>query len=258
MAQKTIQGNENLAHQIKLRRNQLGLTIEEAASRAGVGTKTWSRYEAGESIRIDKCKGICKALNWYNFPQPIEEGEQSISIQEYKKHKAWSQFLEHTFGTNAAMSFASGSDILYDNINEDIAKLASMPSGSHIGQLDMSWLYDSLPAQFLMHYDYEFLYRMKCTLCKLIRDANNGLPITAHSVMEELIFYLCNEESSILIELSGGIDEFENNDFIYSKEWLFDLFGDMDIITFLYSDMYLNSDHPYHFSHWDDQQFYTD
>ena len=51
MAQKTIQGNEFLAKQIKLRRKELGLTIEEAASRAGVGTKTWCRYEAGESIR---------------------------------------------------------------------------------------------------------------------------------------------------------------------------------------------------------------
>ena len=44
------------------------LTIEEAASRAGVGTKTWCRYEAGESIRSDKCKGVCKALNWLSLP----------------------------------------------------------------------------------------------------------------------------------------------------------------------------------------------
>ena len=47
MAQKKIQGSEDLARQIKSRRNELVLTIEEAASRAGVGTKTWSRYEAG-------------------------------------------------------------------------------------------------------------------------------------------------------------------------------------------------------------------
>lgn len=63
MTQKTIQGNADLAKQIRLRRSELGLTIEEAASRAGVGTKTWCRYEAGESIRSDKCKGVCKALN---------------------------------------------------------------------------------------------------------------------------------------------------------------------------------------------------
>ena len=68
MAQKTIQGSETLARQIKSRRNELGLTIEESASRAGVGTKTWSRYEAGESIRKDKCKGICRALNRHTLP----------------------------------------------------------------------------------------------------------------------------------------------------------------------------------------------
>jgi len=44
----------------KHRRSMLNLTIEEAASKAGVGTKTWSRYEAGGSIRKDKSKGICK------------------------------------------------------------------------------------------------------------------------------------------------------------------------------------------------------
>ena len=43
MAQKTIRGNEALAKQIKNRRNELGLTIEEAAARAGVGTKTWCK-----------------------------------------------------------------------------------------------------------------------------------------------------------------------------------------------------------------------
>jgi hypothetical protein len=39
---------------------------------------------------------------------------------------------------------------------------------------------------------------------------------------------------------------------------VFDLFDDMDIISCLYSDVYLDSDHSYHFSHWDDQQFYMD
>ena len=82
MAQKTIPGNKFLAMQIKLRRNELGLTIEEAASRAGVGTKTWSRYEAGESIRRDKSKGICKALNWYSLPDQDEENSEQISVEE--------------------------------------------------------------------------------------------------------------------------------------------------------------------------------
>lgn len=258
MAQKTIQGNEFLAKQIKLRRKELGLTIEEAASRAGVGTKTWCRYEAGESIRMDKCKGICKALNWYNLPDQLPTSDTKNSINEYKKLKAWSTFLEDTFGNMAAISFAVGSDILLDHINEDMSELASMPIQTHIGQLNVSWLVDSLPKQFLMHYNYDFLYQMKCVLLHMRMRAKAGGSMVAHSVMEELLFYLCCEESSAFMELSDEICEFEDEDTVDYREWIFDLFDDMDIITFLYSNMYLDETHSYHFSHWLTQQFYME
>lgn len=257
MAQKAVQGNEKLAKQIKLRRNELGLTIEEAASRAGVGTKTWSRYEAGESIRKDKCKGICKALNWHNLPDQDHEETDRISIQETKKYKAWSKSLERRFGLGAAMSFAIGSDLLLDHLNEDLAELAALPIGTHIGQLGASWLKDILPAQFLMEYNYEFLHLMKCTLRGLRESASKGLFIIAHSVLDELIIYLCSEEASGLIELSGGVYEMEDDDESF-KEWVFDLFDDMDLVTYLYSDIHLDENHIYHFSHWKDQQFYMD
>lgn len=144
MAQKTIQGNQVLARQIRSRRSELGLTIEEASSRAGVGTKTWCRYEAGGSIRIDKCKGICRALNWIVFPESDAETYETISVQEYKTHEAWSPFLENTYGTRAAMAFAAGSDILSDHINEDLAELVSMPAGSHLGQPYCKCVFDLL------------------------------------------------------------------------------------------------------------------
>lgn len=258
MAQKTIKGNETLASQIKSRRCELGLTIEEAASRAGVGTKTWCRYEAGGSIRRDKCKGICKSLNWQCLPDQEEEKNDALSVQAYKDHEAWSKFLENEFGAKAAMAFAIGSDILYDHIREDMEELSSLPAGTHIGQLSISWLSGSLPKQFLMYYDYEFLYRMKTTLHGMRRRAKNGLPMTAHSVMEELLIYLCNEEATALIELSGGFRGMEDSDNVYFDEWVFDLFDDMDIISCLYSNVYLDPDHSYHFSHWMDQQFYIE
>ena len=94
MAQKTIQGNQVLARQIRSRRSELGLTIEEASSRAGVGTKTWCRYEAGGSIRIDKCKGICRALNWIVFPESDAETYETISVQEYKLTRPGLHFLK--------------------------------------------------------------------------------------------------------------------------------------------------------------------
>lgn len=257
MAQRSIQGDQELGRKIKHRRNELNLTIEEAASRAGVGTKTWSRYEAGESIRRDKCKGICKALNWRDFPDGKSDAEKKSLIEEYRDHEAWSQFLADKYGPGAAMAFAIGSDILLDYINQDQSDLASMPSGSHIGQLNTSFISGELPPQFLMRYDYEFLYNMKCVLLKLRRQAKHGMPIIAHSILEELIIYLCNEEAQAFIEIGASADELIDNEHLNnSKDWVFDMFDDMDIITFLYSNVYLTEDHPFHFEYWSDQQFY--
>lgn len=257
MAQKTIQGNENLAKQIRDRRNELGLTIEEAATRAGVGTKTWCRYEAGASIRTDKCKGICKALRWLTLPQQEAEDCVLLDVQEYKKHKAWSTFLENAFGDLAALSFAMGSDILLDHIESDLQKLATMPVGSHIGEIGGSCLDGSLPEQFQIRYDYEFLYRMKCALCGMQERAKAGVDMRAHNVLEELILLNCCDEASALIELSGKISGTQDDMEDYS-DWVFDLLGDMDIVTFLYSNVYLEEEHPYHFTHWTEAQFYID
>jgi transcriptional regulator with XRE-family HTH domain len=68
MGQVSVKGGLELGKAIKLRRNELNLTIEEAATKANIGTKTWSRYESGESIRKDKYKFVCKALNWQSLP----------------------------------------------------------------------------------------------------------------------------------------------------------------------------------------------
>ena len=235
------------------------MTIEEAASRAGVGTKTWCRYEAGESIRRDKCRGICKALNWRDFPNKKGDVEKKSLIEEYRDHEAWSQFLADNYGSGAAVAFAAGSDILLDYINQDQSDLASMPSGSHIGQLSTSFISEELPPQFLMRYDYDFLYKMKCVLLQLRWRAKHEIPMTVHSILEELLIYLCNEEAQALIEISAGADDLVDNEELDDMEdWVFNMFDDMDIITFLYSDEYLTEDHPFHFKHWCDQQFYMD
>lgn len=253
MTQRSIQGNKELAKKIKLRRNELNLTIEEAALRAGVGTKTWSRYEAGESIRQDKCKGICKALNWRSFPNSEDDDDKKSLSEEFQEHEAWSQFLADNYGTGAAIAFAAGSDMLLDFIEQDLSDLASMPSGSHIGQLSTSFISDVLPPQFLTRYDYDFIYHTKCVLIELRHRAENGMPMTARSILEELIIYLCSEESQGYIEISAGTDDYIGDDYIDdSEDWVFNLLGDSDIITFLYSDMYLTDDSPFHFDHWDE------
>lgn len=255
MSLQSLKGSPELAISIKQRRNELGLTIEEAAAKAGVGTKTWSRYESGGSIRKDKCKGISKALNWHSFPDQgkTDAEEDVINLDDYKRHEAWSRYLEKTFGKSAAASFAIGSDILLDNIQQDMESLSSMPKGSHIGELSVSWLEGSLPDQFLMQYDYEFLYALRCAVTRFRTIAHAGNSLIAHSVLEELTLYLIVDESRFLME-SAIPDE---NDDTWDG-WIYDIFDDMDIVTCLYSDMYLSNDHVYHFDHWLESQFYTD
>lgn len=256
MSQEVIKGTKELSEKIKKRRLELGFTIEEAATRASVGTKTWCRYEAGESIRKDKAKGICKALNWYTLPNN-EEDEDKFDIQEYRSHEAWSQSICELYGEIAAISFVIGSDILLDYVEEDLTELSRMPRGSHVGQLDMSMLKDMLPEQFLVRYDYEFLYSLKTSIERLVKVAHYNSHFVATSVIEELAIFLMMESAEFLMETMSiemqayGIDDVDN-----WKEWIFDLFGDMDIVTCLYSDMYVTNNHIYHFEHWLDEQFY--
>lgn len=114
----------------------------------------------------------------------------------------------------------------------------------------------SITEQFLTEYDYDFLYLLKCTLYEMRARANCGASMVAHSVIEELLLYLCSEESIAFIDIDRGCSKSDSEENIYAKEWVFDLLDSIDIITFLYSDVYLPPDHPYHFPHWNDQQFY--
>ena len=254
MAQKSIRNNPELARRMKQRRYELNLTIEETAARAGVGTKTWSRYEAGESIRSDKCKGICRALRWNEFPCEEEEGTGEALLAEYKGKEGWSEFLAKDYGPGAALAFAVGSELLLDKIEQDLADLAAMPAGSHIGQVDTSFLKDDLPPQFLTKYDYEFFYHMRCVLLQLRQEAEAGLSMTAHSVFEELVLFLCDQEAKALLELSAA--ELREEELEGVEHWVFELFADRDIVTFLYSNRYLKKEDTYHFVHWNDRQFF--
>lgn len=251
MAQKTVQGSSTLAESIRTRRNELELTIEEAASKAGIGTKTWSRYESGESIRADKCKGVCKALNWVKLPESDENTDDPLDLDQYETHEAWSEYLLDSFGKPAAVSFAVGSDILLDHINEDMCELSQMPKETHIGQIGISFLMDSLPPQFLMEYDYNFLYTLRTNVKRFRMIAHTGKQLIAHSVLDELTLFLVVEESRLLLDEEDALDRGWD-------EWVFDVFDDMDLITFLYSDQYLSDSHQYHFSHWAENQFYCE
>lgn len=248
MSARSIHISQELANAIKRRRIELGLTIEEAAERAGVGTKTWCRYETGAAIRQDKYKGVCKALNWHSFPN--ESYPENADIEKLKLHEAWSKYIASQFGEDAAAAFVLGSDILLDDIQQDMQELASMPRGTHLGQISVSLLAESLPPQFLMRYDYDFLYAMYTELLHIRAAANNGNKFVLHSVLDELLVYLAIEEAGILVD-DGSFSPVGDWD-----KWIYDVFGDEDIITFLYSNLYLSQNDEYHFDSWMTQQFY--
>ena len=258
MSTKSVKGSQELGNMIRERRIDLGFTIEEAAAKAGVGLKTWCRYEAGESIRSDKVMKVCKALNWNSLPG-LESDLSGFDIEEYRQSKIWPQALADSLGEAAAVSFVIGSDILLDSIEEDLQLLSQKPKGTHIGELELSWLKDILPPQFLPQYDYDFLYYMKTVLIRYRRWAKSSQRFIAHSVMEELILYLVMEESRTLME--NYLPNPQKGDDNLSSDWQswpFDLFDDMDVVTCLYSDFYLMEDNIYHFSHWRKDQFYMD
>ena len=56
ISKETEKDRAALAEKIKLRRKELGLSVTEAASIAGIGRGTWSKYEAGAFIQKGKGK----------------------------------------------------------------------------------------------------------------------------------------------------------------------------------------------------------
>lgn len=248
MAPKTIKGSEKLANTIKTRRNELGLTILEAATIAGVGVKTWCRYETGESIRKDKCRGICKALNWSAFPDDSEDSV--LGVDYYKQSKLWSPFIANEFGVAAAVSFCAGGEILADVIEQDLDELSKMPAGTHLGQIKFSLLKDLLPPQFLLKYDYEFVYRLKLVLGGILIKAVSESGFIPLNVLEELLLKMIIDEAEMIM---GILDDLEDE---YDPDWIYDLIGDSDVL-FLWSEFYfIDEFNDYHFNNWM-KTFYT-
>ena len=59
------------------------------------------------------------------------------------------------------------------------------------------------------------------------------------------------------MEFDFGTDNNEN-EYTDWDEWIYELYDDMDLITFLYSDLLiLTPDDTYHFDNWFKQQFYV-
>ena len=248
MGPNTIKGSLKLGETIRERRTDLGLTIEEAAKLAGVGIKTWCRYESGESIRSDKRIGVCRALEWKFIPGEERVPDVKKDIADYRKSEAWPENIAKNFGEYAAVAFVIGSEILSDDIDSDLNDLAKRPRGTHVGELGCSMLEYILPRQFLTRYDYEFIYAMSIRLEWMCKWAKNG-NIEVHSVLDELILHLIMKEAEFLME-SMDADRQE------WRSWIYEVCGDDDMEMLLYSNMYVDPENIYYFDYWLKNQFY--
>ena len=258
MAPRTVTGSKALGSAIRDQRFKLGMTIEEAASRAGTGAKTWGGYENGASIRADKVTGICRTLRWKALPPDADSVNKAVpKIEELPKDQlaeAWSPLLEEEFGARCARTFAEGSLFLLDHIDQDIEALGRMPAASHVGQLDDSWVSSDLPQQFLTRYDYEFIYRLRGAVKSIISRLQAGTSGGAlHSVLEELAFYLSLRTGADLAGISSSLKDEDD-----WQEWFAQVASDLDLETFLYSSITLEAGHAYHFDRWTERQFWSE
>ena len=202
----------------------------------------------------ESSKTIEEEKTMKNTTKSSSQDDTTLTVKDYRSHEAWSASLEEHFGSWAALSFAFGSDFLLEEIEQDLNELKSMPAGTHLGQV-ISSLAGILPPQFLTSYDYNFLWQMRCELINMRKRAGIGASLETNSVLEELIIYLCCDETVGYIESMDANVIFDRKVEKVNDDWIYDLFDDSDIITFLYSDIWLPEDHTYHFSHWGEKEF---
>ena len=290
MPPKTITLGSEIREKLRIRREALNLTVEEAARKAHVSPKTWSRYETRGNIRKDKLRNVCKAMKWSLSELNEETFAQNDASDPFipcppqyslpQKAPAICQ----SYGKYAETAFLVGSDTLLDDLNFALWHLEELPRGRHAGTLCGQATFHLLPPQFIPRYDYEFLYAMRASLITLRKRAGapSGRDFRAHTVMEEILLYMSSKLANDLFDDLGieqflhnekedapsqhagdpDMDDNDDNDTTpdpYTMDWVFDLFDDMDVVTYLYTpDIFLRPSDSYHFDHWFENQFYIE
>lgn len=272
MAKKTVVnravgGERNL---IRSRREALGLTIEQAAEKAGVGSRTWSRYEAGAPIAEDKVSGVCKALGWEWLMSATDDVQPKSSYDHRKNRDGWSSDVAERFGDNCAASLAIGFQNLLWRVKADIKLLKSQPKGTHIGQLRASMTADILPEQFLMNYDYEFILGLKADVVRVMNYAEGTRSFHAYSAIDAIIVYMaCKlgyesfKEGTYQLQPMTAVDgtPMSEDEQLYHLGTLSSaLIGSDDVETELYQeDSFIrDTSSPFFFSNWQNVSFFQE
>lgn len=254
MVIRSHEGTEELGLALRSRRTELGLTIEEMARAAGVGSETWRRYEAGASIRADKVGGVCRALRWRSLPRSAADADPAadedwLSFPKDQFDDSYSEWVEREFGEACAHTFASGCDLIRDQITDDLDRLASRPRGTHIGELG-GWLDGLLPTRWLPQYDYEFVFQLRCAVetvrLRIVHPAAvDHLPATL-TIAEDLALHLILEAGSTSAEIAGSsaADDWDEWEYLLNGE-------DDEVIHVLYSeDVPIPPGSRFHFDRW--------
>lgn len=253
MPPRTTPGSRELGEAIRARREELNMSIEDAAQRAGVGSETWRRYEVGSNIRQDKVRSICGALRWRTLPAG-PTGETDDNAEE----NHWATFdvrasdwyveeLELNYGVDAAKLFAWGSTAVLDEIQQDLDELSRKPRGTHLGELDVSWIDGDLPPQWLTRYDYAFLFRLKATVEQLRRQA-----VEAGSVLTPRLGQTIGEAIGLRLIMSQGdvyVDLYDSDTGDW-EDWLDDMVEFDWILPLMYAGQYVDDPGPFGIDNW--------
>lgn len=242
--------------------------LEKKTSFLEIDTKLHGRSDVSEEEDLESAADKAADFEKQNNQIKIQSGlpnqdrvwtdSKTLSLlKAYRKREAWSSFLEDHFGIGAAVAFSVGSELFLGLVEDDLQALSVSQAGTILAELKCSRIGRQLPRQFESRYDHRFLYGFKMALVHLRSKAQQSLPMNPHTVLEELAIYLSAQISRNYIEpaLKEGIC-FSAEIMKESEDWVFDLFGDMEIETFLYSALILDQDHPYHFDHWKDFRFH--
>jgi hypothetical protein len=260
MPPRTYQSTVELGALIRSRREELELSIEQAAAAARLGSETWRRYEAGGAIRIDKVRAVCKALRWRALPVVGQAGdrrtEDLAKWWESARHsEAYSEWIAREVGDACARVFAVGCDVAPDLMREDLEGLASLPRGTHIGELPFSSLENDLPHRWMMRYDYEFVYRFLSTIQNLARRA-------VHQDFEKdpYLTQCFADALAVHVVMQTGFSAFDDLHGVSESQvvnWEDELSGDFDVeLNWTLTEEFHPGPHdPSHFDHWFDKVF---
>jgi hypothetical protein len=158
--------------------------------------------------------------------------------------------LSADIGEVGARAFEAGFGWLNAGITDDIEAMAKLPRGTHIGELGASWLDGILPKRWLMHYDYDFLYRFLAAMIQLrTRAINEPAPCT-RSVADDLAVHLIVTQGAERLREEDPERVAKGEE----QEWELALNGgDEDVIIALFHDGFeVEPSSNWHFDRWFD------